>query len=83
MIIILVWLLGVLFVYFLVGAILIKLIQLYDSSQGIDRKNEFYLCIAMWPIILCMVLSDNAKYLWKRFINCPCLDWFFNLGNKK
>ncbi len=82
MITILMWLLGVLFVYFFIGSICIKLIQLNDPS-GIDKKDEFYLCISLWPIILGMFLIDNAKYLWKIFTNCPCFDWLFNLGKKK
>ncbi len=83
MITILMWPLGVLFVYFLVGSICIKLIQLYDPSEGIKKKDDFYLCIAIWPIIFSMFLVDNAKYLWKISSNCSCFDWFFNLGNKK
>jgi len=84
---IIMFLLGLVLLYLLVGAALIKLIQLYDSSKGIEKKEEFYLCILLWPVILAMFVGDHEKdfriRMWKGFTNCSCLDWFFNLGKKK
>ncbi len=60
------WLLG-LVLYLLAGLMLVKLIQLYDKKEGIEEKEEFYLCIALWPIILSMFI----------------LDWLFRWGAKK
>jgi len=86
--IIIMWLLGLVLLYFFIGSICVKLVQLYDSSESeITNKKDFYLCIMLWPIIFCMFSMDNAKYLWKYlwkiFSKCSCFDWFFNLGKKK
>lgn len=64
---IIMWLLGLALLYLLVGITLVKLIQLYGKKEGVEKKEDFYWCIVLWPIILGIFVDD----------------WFFNLGKKK
>ena len=78
------WGIGFALLYLLVGAVLVKLIQLYDlSEEGIEDESDFLKCMAVWPVILCISLFECVGRLWKRFFNCSPLDWLFNLGKKK
>jgi uncharacterized membrane protein len=85
--VILIGLLQLGFLYFFIGIILVKLIQLFDTKKGVEKKEEFYLCVCLWPIIFCMFLGDNmqplSKSLFKKLINCSVCDWLFHLGRKK